>query len=80
MSEKGQQLVARIKRTSKYWGQTEPNKWFDVLVVADTYYHLRGNANNYRLSDVALGARLDDGRIVDLTNGRAIDPQTGSTR
>ena len=80
MSEESQQLVARIKRSSKYWGQTAPNRWFDVRVVADTYYHLRGNANNYRLSDVALGARLDDGRIVDLTSGRAIDPQTGSTR
>lgn len=78
MSENGQQLVARIKRTSKYWGQTAPNKWFDVLVVADTYYHLRGNANNYRLSDVALGMRLDDGKIVDLGNGRAIGVQADS--
>lgn len=38
-----QQLVARIKRSSKYYGQTEPGSWFDVRVVADTYYHLRGN-------------------------------------
>jgi hypothetical protein len=65
-----QQLVARIKRSSKYYGQTEPGAWFDVRVVADTHYHLRGNNNNYRLSDVALGMRLDDGIVVDLVNGK----------
>ncbi len=64
-----QQLVARIKRSSKYYGQTERDAWFNVRVVADTYYHLRGNNNNYRLSDVALGMRLDNG-VVDLTNGK----------
>jgi hypothetical protein len=31
-----QQLVARIKRRSKYWGQTAPDQWFDVRVVEDT--------------------------------------------
>jgi hypothetical protein len=30
-----QQLVARIKRRSKYRGQTAPNQWFDVRVVED---------------------------------------------
>lgn len=65
-----QQIVARIKRSSKYYGQTESGTWFDVRVVADTYYHLRGNSNNYRLSDVALGMRLDGGIVVDLTNGK----------
>ncbi len=64
-----QQLVARIKRSSKYWGQTAPNAWFAVHVVHDSY-PIRGNNNNYRLSDVALGACLDDGSIIDLTNGR----------
>ncbi len=38
-----QQLVARIKRRSKYWGQTAPNQWFDVRVVEDKSYRLRGN-------------------------------------
>lgn len=66
-----QQLVARIKRSSKYYGQTEPGAWFDVRVVADTYYHLRGNNNNYRLSDVTLGMRLDGG-IVDFASGKTI--------
>ena len=65
-----QQLVARIKRRSKYWGQTTPNQWFDVRVVEDTYYRLRGNNNNYRLDDVIIGVRLANGFIVDLVNGK----------
>lgn len=65
-----QQLVARIKRSSKYWGQTAPDRWFDVRIVDDASYRIRGNDNNYRLSDVALGMRLEDGSIVDLTSGR----------
>lgn len=66
-----QQLIARIKRNSKYWGQSAPNAWFDVRVVADDYYHLRGNNNNYRLIDVVLGVRFADGTIVDLKSGKA---------
>lgn len=65
-----QQLVARIKRRSKYWGQTEPHQWFDVRVVEDAGYRLRGNSNNYRLDDVVLGVRLASGVIVDLANGK----------
>ena len=65
-----QQLVARIKRRSKYWGQTAPNQWFDVRVVEDTYYCLRGNNNSYRLDDVIIGVRLANGCIVDLANGK----------
>ncbi len=64
-----QQLVARIKRRSKYWGQTEPHQWFEVRVVEDAGYRLRGNSNNYRLDDVVLGVRLANGFIVDLANG-----------
>lgn len=65
-----QQLVARIKRSSKYYGQTKRDAWFNVRVVADTCYHLRGNSNNYRLSDVTLGMRLDGGIVVDFSNGK----------
>lgn len=65
-----QQLVARIKRRSKYWDQTEPHQWFDVRVVEDAGYRLRGNNNNYRLDDVILGVRLANGVIVDLANGK----------
>lgn len=64
-----QQLMARIKRRSKYWGQTEPNEWFDVRVVEDAGYRLRGN-NNYRLDDVMFGVRLANGSVVDLASGR----------
>lgn len=64
-----QQLVARIKRSSKYWGQTAPNAWFDVRAT-DDWYQLRGNSNNYRLSDVALGVRLANGAVLDLGTGR----------
>lgn len=65
-----QQLVARIKRRSKYWGQTAPHQWFDVRVVEEAGYRLRGNKNNYRLDDVVLGVRLANGVIVDLANGK----------
>lgn len=65
-TRKMQQLVARIKRSSKYYGQTEPGAWFDVRVVPDMGYGLRGNNNNYRFSDVVFGVRLDNGDVVVL--------------
>lgn len=65
-----QQLVARIKKTSKYFGQTEPNAWFDIRVVEDNHYQLRGNNNNYRFVDVVMGIRIEDGRIVDFKTGK----------
>jgi len=65
-----QQLVARIKRRSKYSGQTAPNHWFAVRVVENTSYRFRGNNNNYRLEDVSIGVRLANGFIVDLANGK----------
>lgn len=63
-------LVARIKRSSKYWGQTEPNEWFDVRVVSDSHYQLRGNCNNYRISDVVMGVRMVDNTVLNLVNGK----------
>lgn len=66
-----QQVVARIKRSSKYWGQTAPNRWFDVEIVEDASYRLRGNGNSYRLRDVALGVRFDGETVVDLASGKA---------
>lgn len=62
-----QQLIARIKRSSKYWGQTAPNQWFDVRVVRGDSYCVWGNSNHYRLQDVAIGVRLADGSTVDLS-------------
>lgn len=61
-----QQLVARIKKSSKYYGQTVPGQWFDVRAVADRSYPWRGNMNNYRTSDLAFGVRLDDGAVIEL--------------
>jgi hypothetical protein len=61
-----QQLVARIKRSSKYAYQAPEGGWFDVRVVPDMGYGLRGNDNNYRFCDVVFGVRLDDGTIVEL--------------
>lgn len=61
-----QQLVARIKRSSKYYYQSPPDKWFDVRVVHDMGYGLRGNNNNYRFGDVVFSVRLEDGTVVEL--------------
>jgi hypothetical protein len=61
-----QQLVARIKRTSKYAYQAPDGGWFDVRIVPDMGYGVRGNNNNYRFSDVVFGIRLDDGKIAEL--------------
>lgn len=61
-----QQIVARIKRTSKYAYQAPKGDWFDVRVVPDMGYGLRGNSNNYRFSDVIFGVRLESGEIVEL--------------
>lgn len=69
-SGRTQQLVARIKRSSKYAYQAPKGGWFDVRVVPEMGYGLRGNNNNYRFSDVAFGVRLDDGPIVELASGK----------
>lgn len=61
-----QQLVARIKKTSKYASQAPRGGWFDVRVVRDAGYGLRGNNNNYRFRDVVFGVRLEDGTIIEL--------------
>lgn len=67
-----QQLVARIKRGSKYFDQTPPGIWFDVRVVEDNYFQLRGNSNNYRISDVVMGVRLSNGTVLDFSSGRTV--------
>lgn len=72
-----QQLVAKIKRSSKYFNQTPESIWFDVRVVEDTYYQLRGNNNNYRISDVAMGLRLSNGAVLDLNSGKTIVASKG---
>lgn len=64
--DRPQQLVARIKPSSQYACQAPDDGWFDVRVVADMEYGLRGNNNSYRFCDVVFGVRLDDGKIVEL--------------
>jgi hypothetical protein len=65
-----QQLVARIKRTSKYVHQAPKEidgGWFDIHVCPDIGGHsIEGNHNRYRFCDVALGLRLDNGDILKL--------------
>lgn len=64
-----QQLVARIVRKSKYWGQTAPDAWFAVRIARGDHYCVRGNANAYRLEDVILGV-VTGGAIVQITSKR----------
>jgi hypothetical protein len=70
-----QQLVARIKRSSKYWGQTAPNAWFDIRDITGGRDHsVVGNNNIYRMKDLSFGVRLANGAVVDLTSGRRSAP------
>jgi hypothetical protein len=61
----GQQLVARIKRSSKYAHQAPPGNWFDVHINR-RYPVVSGNHNAYAMSDVVFGIRLDDGTVMEL--------------
>lgn len=74
-----QQLVARIKRSSKYSHQAPPEGWFTVTIVDDRLSRIRGNNNNYSLSDVALGVMVD-GVVVELATGKAISTDVAGLR
>lgn len=66
---RAQQLVARIKKSSKYSHQAplKDGGWFDVRFGGDSLgYSIYGNSNQYRVIDLAFGVRLDDGKIVKL--------------
>lgn len=58
MTTKGQQLYAKIKRSSKYYGQTKPHEVFCVYIVAKLgwgeYVVQGGPGGQYRLRDVNL--------------------------
>ncbi|WP_337881742.1 hypothetical protein [Chromobacterium haemolyticum] len=58
MVTKGQQLYAKIKRSSKYYGQTKPHEVFCVYIVAEPcggeYVVQGGPGGQYRLRDVNL--------------------------
>ena len=62
-----QQLVARIKKSSKYSYQAPEGEWFDVRFASDSLsYSIYGNSNQYRVCDLSFGVRLDSGKIVKL--------------
>jgi hypothetical protein len=60
-----QQLVARIKRTSKYFHQRPDGEWFDVRLNR-RYPVVSGNNNAYELRDIVLAVRLDDGSVMEF--------------
>jgi hypothetical protein len=64
MSE-AQQLVARIKRNSRYAYQAPEGGWFDVR-ISPRYPVVSGNNNAYEMSDVVFGVRLENGDVVVL--------------
>ena len=64
-----QQLVARIRKTSKYAEQGPNGGWFDVEIDnVRGSYEVLGNRNYYRRSDVTFGVRRPDGTIYELSN------------
>jgi hypothetical protein len=65
----GQQLYAKIKRSSKYYGQGEMGALFEVFVEAghpEAYLVQGGPGGQYRLSDVNLFV-VDEGREVRIS-------------
>lgn len=74
-----QQLVARIKRSSKYSHQAPPQGWFAAKVVDDFLTPVHGNANYYRFCDVALGVVVGD-KVVELATGKTIKTEVAGMR
>ena len=54
--KQGQQLHAKIKRSSEYYGQTAPDELFEVFVdpTRGGYCVQGGPGGQYRLADVSL--------------------------
>ena len=69
MVKSGQQLFAKIKRTSKYFGQTDRGALFPVFVeagYAEGYVVQGGPGGQYRLRDVNLFV-VEDGREMRIS-------------
>ena len=69
MVKSGQQLFAKIKRTSKYYGQTAIGALFPVFVEAgdaEGYVVQGGPGGHYRLRDVNLFV-VEDGREMRIS-------------
>ena len=67
--KRGQQLYAKIKRSSKYYGQAAPGARFKVFVEAgnpSAYLVQGGPGGQYRLADVNLFI-VQDGREVRIS-------------
>lgn len=64
----GQQLYAKIKKSSKYYGQTKPGERFEVHIAhqGGWEYVVQGNNNDYRLTDVNLFVVDDKDREVRI--------------
>lgn len=58
-----QRIYAKIKKSSKYHGQTAPGERFEVEIKPQCHfeYVVHGNSNVYRLSDVNLFVVSDSG-------------------
>ena len=59
--KQGQQLYAKIKKSSKYYGQAEPGELFKVFVdpACGSYCVQGGPSGQYRLADVSLCVVVD---------------------
>lgn len=65
----GQKLLARIRPTSKYYGQGHEGELFPVVLASrDDYGVIGGPGGQYRLADVDLFAVFtDDGEPIQIT-------------
>lgn len=55
----GQQLFARIRPSSKYFGQGKEGELFSAVITADAQYQVQGGPGGcYRLADVDLFAKF----------------------
>lgn len=62
LAKTGQKLLARIRPTSKYFGQGGEGQLFPVVVASTGEYGIIGGpGGQYRLSDVDLFVVFDDG-------------------
>lgn len=66
----GQKLLARIRPTSKYFGQGDDGALFPVVVASNGEYGVIGGpGGQYRLADVDLFAVfVDDAKPVQITS------------
>ena len=63
-----QQIYAKLKKTSKYFGQAEPSERFPVRLDQQglNEYVVLGNRKSYRLKDVNLFVLCEDGRELRI--------------